>query len=739
MLASIDISTPFILQVLFIAIFALAFIRVNGTGAIRILKDGTRERKDEFPRGPISKISYVEGDTATQTMPEGERGVDEMQLHKDLYFKLQNLERYPEILPQSRDLLISLFSEALEGARRKPKSGILSIEHYTREGLVNFMKNENCKTTGQWEQYLARRKAGWPREMFKDREEANWWLKQYAPVKYVDGAWLGHINKITTPFALRRVTKDAWQILSEELGDGDLNKNHVNVYHELMKGIEPGLPEGDTADFIHPRHDLNEPQVWKGAVAQLLVSLFPHEFLPEVLGFNMHYEGLTLETMKATKELQELKLNAYYFLLHISIDNADSGHTAIAMEVVIRYIDHIQKTQGIPAAQRAWKRVQTGFLLSEVLVTSPVSPSLKKSATGSFPSNVHEAEMIKILEAKASVAHKIHCGSRMKIGRRTLVDWLEPDAFASKQWQMDFLNDLSNTKLWICKGESSKSKIIQELSWGGRMFGSFTQTEVEAVKRWIDSLGNPDPRLYWSFVGQSETTSDQAFQGRDIRTDYPVISRTPSSKLQLTRFSITSLPTPAPSIKTAESTNVSRLLPLWFTHPCLLESLVCIPAKTTTKTACSIIRFLRAQSGFGIESPGVAGMDEVRRTECIGLVELGLEMAQKFGLSMPRSLKDVLENWPSEFAVEMLHLSMRPIENAGILLGLANAFVSLHGAIAASSLLSAASREVLGQMACREQDCLDICLEELKQDKLKYAEFCTGHALGMKQIEACFG
>jgi Iron-containing redox enzyme len=738
MLASIGIGTPFILQVLFIAVFALAFIQVKGTGAIRFLKDGARRRKDEFLRGPTSKISYAEGDTTTRTMPEGGRGVDEMQLHKDLYFKLQNLERYPEILPQSRDLLISLFSEILEDARKKPKSGIFSIEHYTREGLVNFMKNENYKTTGQWEKYLARREAGWPREMFKDREEANWWLKQYAPVKYVDGAWLGHINKITTPFALRRVTKDAWQILSEELGDGDLNKNHVNVYHELMKGIEPGLPEGDTADFIHPRHGLNEPQVWKGAVAQLLVSLFPHEFLPEVLGFNMHYEGLTLETMKATKELQELKLNAYYFLLHISIDNADSGHTAIAMEVVIRYIDHIQKTQGIHAAQQAWKRVQIGFLLSEVLVTSPVSPSLKESVIDSFPRNVHEAEMIKILEAKASVAHKIHCGSRMKIGRRTLVDWLEPGAFASKQWQMDFLNDLSNTKLWVCKGESSKSKIIQELSWGGRMFGSFTQNEVEVVERWIDSLGNPDPRLYWSFAGQSETTSDQVFQDQDIRTDYPVISRIPFSRLQLMHSSTTPLPALS-SIKTTESTNTSKLLPLWFTHPCLLESLICIPAKTTTKTACSIIRFLRAQSGFGIESPGVAGMDEVRRTECIGLVELGLEMTKKFGLPMPGSLKDVLENWPSKFAVEMLHLSMRPIENAGILLGLANAFVSLHRALAASSLLLDASREALEQMARREQDCLDICLEELKQDKLKYAEFCTGHALGIEQIEACFG
>jgi hypothetical protein len=45
--------------------------------------------------------------------------------------------------------------------------------------------------------------------------------------------------------------------------------------------------------------------------------------------------------MRAIKELKELKLNDYYFLLHISIDNADSGHTAMAMHAVVKYMAHI--------------------------------------------------------------------------------------------------------------------------------------------------------------------------------------------------------------------------------------------------------------------------------------------------------------------------------------------------------------------------------------------------------------
>ena len=668
-----------------------------------------------------------------------------MQLHKELYFKVQSLEQYPEILPQSRELLISLFSETLTQAHQEPRASILSVKRYTRDSLASFLRGEMDVIAERWQQYLDRRKAGSPPELFKDREEAIWWLKQHAPVKYVDGAWLGHINKITTPFALRRATKDAWQVLSEELGDGDQDKNHVYVYRELMREIKVDLSDGDHPDFIHPRHQLDEPRVWKAAVAQLLISLFPHDFLPEILGFNMHFELITQETLKAAKELKEMRVNAYYFILHISIDNADSGHTAIAMQTVADYIEHIQRMQGDVAAQQAWKRVQAGYILSEGLAAAAESPSFKKAAVDAFPRNKYEAKVIQIFRGKVSAVHKIHCSSTMKIGRRTLVDWLEPASFASKQWQMDFLDDLSKQKPWVCKGNGSKSRLIRELSWKGKMFGSFTQAEVEAVKEWIDSLRDPDPRLYWSFVDRPEISQDQFFRHRDIWTDYPVIVPNNPSVPRALQFSAsTSLDLDA-VFKIAVNSEASKLLPLWFSHPCLLESFVCIPYKTTTKTASSIVCFLRAQSGFDVEGPGVAGMDEVRRTKSVGLVELGLEITRRSGLPEPTCLKDVITAWPSDFATWMLHLSMRPMANADLLLGLAWAFVGLHDAVASSPstpcpasstpLLSSTSQEVLRCMASRERNSLIICLEELKHDQRRYAEFCRGFSLGKAEIE----
>jgi len=729
-------------QALVVVVFVLLPTKVYGAAVRSFLRSRLAGKDAESPPSPQLDALQDKKDASRLAVPPSVQDVFdesiELRLYKDFYFKVQNLERFEEILPQARDLLISLLAETIADAHNEPQSGILSVEQYTPESLINFLQVDNDSITREWELYMARRRAGSPTELFQDTEEAKWWLRQMAPVKFVDGAWLGHINKITTPFALRRVTKDAWQVMSEELGDGDRDKNHVYVYQELMKEIGAELPEADTIDFTHAQHQLNEKCVWKTAVAQLLISLFPHQFLPEILGFNMHFEGLTIETMKAARELEDIGLNPYYFVLHISIDNADSGHTAIAMQTVIKYIEHVRQAQGTGAAQQTWKRIQAGFILSKGLSAGPQCPSRRKSTAKSFPRDVREAEVIRIFKAKAPVAHKIHCSSRMRIGGRKLVDWLEPNSFAGKQWQMDFVDYLSNMRPWVRKGDSGKSRLIQELSWQGKMFGSFTQSEVEAVKQWIDALGNPNPQVYWSFIGRTETLSTQVLQKQDIRVDYPVLSPTP---LTAPASSPSSPPLNLDPVtpRTSVNPDMSRLLPLWFSSPGLLESFVCIPAKTTSITASSIVRLLRAQYGFDAEGPGVAGMDEARRIDSAGLVELGVAMMKTSGLPEPASLKDVLEAWPSEFAIEILHLSMRPMANFGLLLGLAWAFVGLHDAMTSSALLSPAGKAVLMQIVRRERDGLEVCFRELQEDKIRCADFHRGYELGRAEVEACFG
>ncbi|KAJ4343418.1 hypothetical protein N0V95_006642 [Ascochyta clinopodiicola] len=671
---------------------------------------------------------------------------NELWTYKQLYHKLHNLEHRSEILPECCELLLSFLSSTLSDALRNPDSGILSVKEFSRKGLHQFLKEKDLDVTSRWEEYLARRRAGGSREVFGDREEAKWWLKQAAPVKYVDGAWLGHINKITTPFKYRKITKNAWQVMSEELGDGDLAKNHVYVYRQLMDDIDAGLPAADSEDFIDSRHNLDQIRCWKAAVAQLLVSLFPHDYLPESLGFNMAYESLPLHLLKTVKELREVRLNPYYFELHISIDNADSGHAAMAMAAVADYIELIEQDEGAAAAKVAWKRVQAGYVLAEGLPTTPESPSLKVESVEAFPRNEKEAALLDIFAAKSFVAHKIHCNSRLKIGRRSLVDWLEPKAFADKQWQKEFLFDLSNCKPWVFKGDSEKSRLVRELSWEGKMFGSFTQTEVEVVKAWIENLGSaaqtprPDPRVYFDFTEQpSELPEAVDLVKPDIFVSYPVfptLTLSPQDSAQDGDFKALELAT--------DKLNLRNLLPLWFTSPTLLESLPSVPVRAADTFGSALVRVLRAQTGFDVEGLGVAGMDEVHRTgngQASGIVELGLEICRRADVCVPAKLKDIVELGDAEsfaFSQWMMSLSVQWLTHCDMLVGMSWAFMELHELIAGlkfeNSILSPESAQALQGIARRERAGLEICKRDILGSEQRKRDFERGLATANKAI-----
>jgi hypothetical protein len=741
----------------------IAFLAVVAYSHVqnRLAKGRSRNKDLETPGSPTIPVTndvkppINKGDAEKLSVSETTELVnEELEKHKQLYHKLHNLEHHPEILPECRELLLSLLSSTLADAIKDANSGILCVENFSHDDLNNFLKAKDVDVTNRWEDYLARRKAGGSREMFGDKDEAKWWLKQAAPVKYVDGAWLGHINKVTTPFKHRQITKNAWQVMSEELGDGDLAKNHVHVYRDLMNDIDAGLPAADSENFIHPRHDLTEARCWKAAMAQLTISLFPHEFLPEALGFNMAYESLPLHLLKTVKELRELHLNPYYFELHISIDNADSGHAAMAMSAVANYIDMVEQEDGREAAHIAWKRVQAGYILAEGLPTTPKSPSLKTPTEEPFPRTDMEAALIDIFAAKSFVAHKIHCNSRLKIGRRSLVDWLEPNAFKNTQWQREFLQDLGNCKPWVIKGDSNKSRLIKELSWEGKMFGSFTEKEVEVVKAWIDELGSPvqmpkaETKVYFEFTGQSaESPVEVKTRDLDILTHYPVLT-TPEPATSFTPFDVGEVDIDSAPPFDLSKLNLKNFLPLWFTSPTLLEALPAVPVRAADTFGSAIVRVLRAQTGFSDEGPGVAGMDEVHRTDdgqAIGIIELGMEMCRTAGMKEPASFKEAVTLGGAEsiaFSEWMVWMGMRWLTHRDVLVGMAWAFMEVHEVLAQASgytaLLDEQSQQVLGEIALRERKGLKVCKEEMEGDVQRKMGFRKGVAIARRAIKSSF-
>jgi Iron-containing redox enzyme len=720
------------LEVLVVVVLSLIIVRLYFYKVARFFWPLKRNRTEHVSSVASETLGRQLGAVKQRYNSEHTRSKD-LHLYKELYYQVQNLENYQDVLPKARSTLLALFSEAIDHAAEARPVGS-SVVDVAYDSLENFLEQRDEWTSEAWKVYLKSRMEGAPRDLFQTRQEALAWLRWKAPAKFVDGAWLGHIHTITTPFALRPITKDAWQVFSEELGNGDRSKNHVYVYQELLDGAGAPLPRGDTVEFTHPENDLNDAWAWKGGVAQLLISLFPHDYLPEILGFNLHFELLALDTLKASKELAEIGINPYYFVLHVTIDNAHSGHTAMALQVVTKYLDHIRETDGEAAVQRAWKRVQAGFILSDYICGDPPR---KPRESGLCPL---EAGVLEIFKGKTLVAHRVHCSSRIKVGQRKLVEWLDPRAFSDEAWQREFMVALSNARPWVRRGNSADSKLIQELAWGGKMFGSFTHSETARVARWIDSLAAPPKTSYWTFTGQTPPVTQPDPTLTDIRSDYPVFPfPTPHDVLDAPDH-----PPVAPTtLADRRFPPPPALLALWLASPCLLERVVSVPAAATTPTASAVLRLLRAQHGFLPEHDGVDGMDEARRAapHVLGLVDVGLRLAtaREGAAPPPASLRDALERWgPCDGALRMLRAGMRPRAYLHALLGASAGFAELHEALAATDAWwpagDVAARDALARIAVRERDALAVCMQEIGDDRQAWRAFKGGRNWARREI-----
>lgn len=521
-----------------------------------------------------------------------------LQSDKTLYHCLQNLEKYPQALHAGRIRLLSLFDETISTALATPPDGssILSISEYSPSAIYDFFASVEATTVAKFDAYLSRRSQGGGREILPDLEYAKWWLRTAAPVKYVDGSWLGGINRAFNTLPLnRRSQKIAWQILSEELGDGDLTKNHVWVYQQLMASINADIGTGDERRFIDDLKNPNEEErVWKAAVAQLCISLFPDEFLPEILGFNMAYESLPLHLLITIQELRELNLDPYYFILHISIDNGHSGHAAMGIKAVTEYVESLPPSE----VEIAWRRIQAGMILSEGLPTIPSTPSTL------------DRRVEKLFGEKCITARPMHAYCPAKIGGKNgkpLSQWLKNEVYHAHS--LAFLRALKESR-WVFRGSPEQSKLVKEMEWGGRMFGAFTSDEVGVLRDWIKGLECSKQKsfggAYTKFVGGDHTMEIAQLDGNILCS-----SMTPPA-FPLITGAYDGILSPIPIVGEIIS---SRLYPLLRLSAVPFEHLPSYPAKCSNLKGMAAIKILRALYGFQDQNGLCAGMDGIHNPD----------------------------------------------------------------------------------------------------------------------------
>lgn len=362
--------------------------------------------------------------------------------NRQLYFSLLD-DRGGKI-----DETASSASHAYLVEKLRVASGIDADFPDEMQSLPGVLHESHNQTAQAYRSYLDGRHAGAPRRYFSCRSHAMYFLRAVAPTKLVDGAWLyGLLEHWQDPRLASLI-----QTYLEELGCGNVRQNHVVLYKQLLARY--GCDHWQNGPDEH---------FTQGAV-QLALAHHADDFLPELIGFNLGYEQLPLHLPITAYELNELDIDPYYFSLHVTIDNASTGHARKALQSVL---DCAPKIGSVAEFHR---RVGNGYRLNLVGMGT-------NQAIDSFDL---EQELLRVLSDKAVIGTQLHSDYCL-VGGRTVSDWLSsPDEIA------DLLKALQSNG-WIRRGESPEQSRFWRLLTDEQapMFGVFDGYEQQLLKDWI--------------------------------------------------------------------------------------------------------------------------------------------------------------------------------------------------------------------------------------------------------------
>ncbi len=314
--------------------------------------------------------------------------------------------------------------------------------------LLEWMRAGAKRTTEAYAEYLRERKGGEPRRYFTGRAHALYFVRAVAPTKLVDGAWLYGV----LPHWHELHLKPLMQTYIEELGSGVAAQNHVVLYRRLL--AEHGC---DDLSGLSDAHYVQGTQ-------QLALGYLAERYLPELIGYNLGYEQLPLHLLISTYELGELGIDPYYFQLHVTIDNAASGHAQRAVQALLDNLPVVGDRK------QFMQRVGRGYRLND----------LGLGSTAAIDEFDLERELLSMFERKRQVAGRVH-SDHCRIDGRTVNQWLGVPGR-----MLDFLSALQ-AKGWIRRNRDPRDSHFWQLIDGERaaMFGVFNPYERQLLHDWI--------------------------------------------------------------------------------------------------------------------------------------------------------------------------------------------------------------------------------------------------------------
>ncbi|MFI9269511.1 iron-containing redox enzyme family protein [Kitasatospora sp. NPDC052896] len=271
---------------------------------------------------------------------------------RELFHRLVNIETYPNTLPLARKL-------ALAGLDRAE----LLFAHgtggrYTDASYFDYSAPALYERVDRiyWDKLVEPYR---PLEEIPDREEVIFHQKTFALGSLIDGTWAHRIGNLGRYH--RQSDAMLFSIYADEMGRGDLAKNHITLIRQVLASMDVLLPHIRSADFLDQGELPDE--LYGFSIHQLCLSLFPDSLYNEILGYNLGIEMFGLGEMRL-HEIQKLRrhnLDTGYEEAHLSIDNVSAGHARQSADIVVSYLDGVRRDSGEAAVQQEWRRIWRGY------------------------------------------------------------------------------------------------------------------------------------------------------------------------------------------------------------------------------------------------------------------------------------------------------------------------------------------------------------------------------------------
>jgi len=409
-----------------------------------------------------SHLGFVVG----KVTPQGERVYVETERNpyvgmdsRKFYYLLSNIDEHPDFLPKAKELAQQFLDRAWEMQTLPNFPDTDRFFPYSEEAFEARLDQIYQELVAEVEDYDP---ATDP--IFKTREAVHYRILQMAPFNQNDGAWL---HSFTPAGPLNEVDALQFGIWMDEAGDGNVSQSHCNVYTDLLhqQGIYLSSPR--SRDYAMDPRFLDS--AFTVPVMELALARFPQHFYPELLGFSLQLEWTVVSLKPTIKLLDYYGIDSRFYELHVGIDNAVSGHGAMAKRAVKLYLDRILEQGGEKAMQDAWRRIWTGFIAFDQTGTlfQDMAQQLAQPQSSA-------AAVADIIASKKNFGSQNH--GKRKLGANYINDWFEdPPGF------MQALVDGG----YFVRGSVEQSSFFNFIGFEGPMYKVFTESEINTLKSWV--------------------------------------------------------------------------------------------------------------------------------------------------------------------------------------------------------------------------------------------------------------